>query len=99
MTKFTKEIIDDYADKLLIGLTEEENEMVLKEFNIIEENMELIANMPNISEVEPMVYALDDLECTLREDIAQEGLPIEEVMANCKKYEDREIAVVKVVGE
>ena len=30
-TKFTKEMVDDYADKLLIGLTEEENQMVLDE--------------------------------------------------------------------
>ena len=29
--KFTKEMVDNYADKLLIGLTEEENKMVLDE--------------------------------------------------------------------
>ena len=29
MEKFTKEMVNDYADKLLIGLTEEENKMVL----------------------------------------------------------------------
>ena len=29
MSKFTKEMVDDYADKLLIGLTDEENKMVL----------------------------------------------------------------------
>jgi len=33
--KFTKEMVDDYADKLLIGLTEEENKMVLEEFDIV----------------------------------------------------------------
>ena len=27
--KFTKEIVDNLADKLLIGLTDEENKMVL----------------------------------------------------------------------
>ena len=26
MSKFTKEMVNDYADKLLIGLTDEENE-------------------------------------------------------------------------
>ena len=34
MSKFTKEMVDDYADKLLIGLTPEENKMVLDEFDI-----------------------------------------------------------------
>ena len=36
MQKFTKEMVDDYADKLLIGLTPEENQMVLDEFEIID---------------------------------------------------------------
>ena len=31
MGKFTKEMVDEYADKLLIGLTEEENQMVLRQ--------------------------------------------------------------------
>ena len=35
MTKFTKEMVDSYADKLLIGLTDEENKMVLDEFDVI----------------------------------------------------------------
>ena len=41
-TKFTKEMVDDYADKLLIGLTEEENQMVLDEFEIIAETINTI---------------------------------------------------------
>ena len=54
MSKFTKEMVDDYANKLLIGLTEEENALVLKEFDIIDAEMNLINEIPNISEVEPM---------------------------------------------
>ena len=30
MSKFTKEMVDSYADKLLIGLTEEENKIISK---------------------------------------------------------------------
>ena len=36
MSKFTKEMVNDYAEKLLIGLTEEEANMVLDEFAIID---------------------------------------------------------------
>lgn len=97
MGKFTKEMVNNYADKLLIGLTDEENEMVLKEFNIIEENMELINKIPNISSVEPMTHALDDFEFVLRDDVAEPSLEIEEILKNCKSYEDREISVPKVV--
>lgn len=98
MSKFTKELVDSYADKLLIGLTEEENEMVLKEFDVIEANMEIIANIPDISKVEPMTHALDDFEYVLREDEAEESTPIEDLLKNCDRYEDREIEVPKVVG-
>ena len=42
MGKFTKEMVNDYADKLLIGLTEEEQDMVLKEFDIIDKNIDII---------------------------------------------------------
>ena len=58
MNKFTKEMVDDYADKLLIGLTPEENKMVLDEFEIIDQNIDLINRIPGISEVEPMTHCL-----------------------------------------
>ena len=44
-TKFTKEMVDDYADKLLIGLTAEENQMVLDEFSVIDESINVINNI------------------------------------------------------
>ncbi len=98
MSKFTKELVYDYAEKLLIGLTDEENEMVLKEFDVIEDHMELIANIPGINDVEPMTHALDDFTYTLREDDKEESLPIEDILKNCDRFDDREIEVPKVVG-
>ena len=44
MAKFTKEMVTDYADKLMIGLTEEETKMVLDEFEIIDKNINIINN-------------------------------------------------------
>lgn len=99
MSKFTKEMVDDYANKLLIGLTPKENETVLKEFEVIEANMDLIANMPGIENVEPMTHALDDFTYELREDEdASESIAINELLQNCDSYEDREVSVPKVVG-
>ena len=68
MKKFTSEMVDDYAEKLLIGLTKEENKMVLDEFEIIDKNIDIINQIPNISEVEPMTHCLDNFEYVLRED-------------------------------
>ena len=59
-TKFTKEMVDDYADKLLIGLTSEENQMVLDEFEIIDETINTINEIEGIENVEPMTHTLDD---------------------------------------
>lgn len=98
MNKFTKEMIDDYADKLLIGLTDDENNMVLKEFDVIEKSMEKIANMPDIETVEPMTHALDDFSFTLREDVVEESIPVENLLQNCDSVEDDFVSVPKVVG-
>lgn len=98
MNKFTKEMIDDYADKLLIGLTDDENNMVLKEFDVIEKSMEKIANMPDIEKVEPMTHALDDFSFTLREDVVEESIPVENLLQNCGDSEDDFVSVPKVVG-
>ena len=73
--------------------------MVLKEFNIIEKNMELIANIPGIEKVLPMNYAIEDLTCELREDVAEDTLEIEDALANCGDYVDREVSVLRVVDK
>ena len=98
MNKFTKEIVDDLASKLLIGLTDEENKMVLDEFGAIDKSIDLINEIPNISSVEPMSYALDDFLVDLREDEDEESIPIEEALRNAGKTDGREIEVVKVVN-
>ncbi len=98
MQKFTKEMVDDYANKLLIGLTKEENKMVLDEFDIIDKNMDLVNKIPNIEDVEPMTYCLDEIYTELREDVADESVSIEDLLSNSDDVEDREIVVPRVVG-
>lgn len=97
MAKFTKEMVIDYADKLMIGLTEEETQMVLDEFEIIDKNIDVINKIPNIENVEAMSFCLDDFSCTLREDIVEESIPIEDLLANCDDASGDEICVPKVV--
>ena len=98
MQKFTKEMVDDHADKLLIGLTEEENKMVLDEFEIIDKNIDLINEIPNIENVEPMTHALDNFECDFREDIVEDSVPIEDLLANSDDEDGSNIIVPRVVG-
>ena len=95
---FTKEVVDDLADKLLIGLTEEENKMVLEEFEIIDKTINTINEIKNIENVEPMTHTLDNFEYELREDIVEESVPIEDLLSNCDVHSAREVEVPKVVG-
>lgn len=99
MSKFTKEMVDSYADKLLIGLTDEENQMVLDEFDVIDETINTINEIEGIEKVEPMTHTLDDFEYLLREDVTEESVPIDELLSNCDMHNGREVEVPKVVGE
>ena len=95
---FTKEVVDDLANKLLIGLTEEENQMVLDEFEVIDKTINIINEIQDIEKVEPMTHALDDFEFELRDDVVEESVPIEDLLSNCDVHSAREIEVPKVVG-
>lgn len=98
MSKFTSEMVDDYADKLLIGLTKEENKMVLDEFEAIDKNLDMVNLIPNIGEVTPMTHTLDDFTYELKEDVIVPSVPIEDLLRNSDDTEGNEIVVPKVVG-
>lgn len=99
MSEFTQEKVDKLADLLLIGLTPEENKMLFEEFEIIDNNINKINEIPNIKEVKPMTHALDDFVFELREDIAEDSILIEDALSNCDQVDGREVEVPKVVGE
>ena len=95
---FTKELVETLADKLLIGLSDEENAMVLSEFEAIDANIDLINEIDGIKDAEPMTHCLDDFVYELREDVVEESVPIEELLQNCDVVRDNEVEVPKVVG-
>ena len=95
--KFTKELVDKYAKDLLFELTKEENESVLNEFEIIKENMDSIAKIDGLKEVEPMTHPLEYEDVILRNDEIGEELTVEEVLLNAKEKTLEEVIVPKVV--
>ena len=94
---FNEQNIDKLADLLMIGLTPEENKMVLDEFEIIDKNNNKINKIEGIEKATPMTHALDNFECKLREDVAEESPSIEDLLSNCDFTDDREVEVPKVV--
>ena len=95
--KFTKELVDSYANNLLIGLSDEENKMVLDEFDVIDKDIDIINTIDGINNIEPMTHCLDSNIDELRDDIAYETPSIDDLLSNAKKKMGREIEVPKVV--
>lgn len=96
---FTDEMIDSYANNLLIGLTDEERKMIKNEFSSIEENMDLINKIPGIKDVEPLSYPFEMVLDDLRSDNdSSEEIKIETLLQNCDQVEGREVEVPKVVS-
>ncbi len=98
MNRFTKEMVDTFADELMFDLTPEENKMVLDEFEIIDRDCEVVSRIPGIEDTEPMTHCLDDFVVELREDEAIESTPIEDLLANADEIFDREVELPKVVN-
>ncbi|MCH5166404.1 MAG: Asp-tRNA(Asn)/Glu-tRNA(Gln) amidotransferase subunit GatC [Erysipelotrichales bacterium] len=97
-SSFTPEKVEKLADLLMIGLTEEEKQMVFDEFEVIDANINKLNDIENLKNVEPMTHALDDFKCVLREDVAEESIPLDELLENCDDTEDGQVSVPKVVG-
>ena len=99
MEKFTKEMVEDYADRLLIGLSDEENKMVLDEFEVIDKSIDVINKIPNIENVEPYSWCLEQTIDDLREDDIEESIPIKEALRNSGNHTEVEIEITKVVKD
>ncbi len=99
MNNITEEMIDKYADTLLIGLTDEERKMIQEEFETIEKNMDFINQIPNIKEIEPLSYPFEMYIEDLRDDsVSGEEIQIDVLLRNCDRVEGREVEVPKVVA-
>lgn len=94
---FTKEKIRKLADLLMIGLTDEETDMVYDEFEIIDKNINKINEIDNIDKIEPMTHALDNFYAELREDIADVSIQKEELLMNSDDNDGNSVVIPKVV--
>ena len=95
----TIEKLKDYASKLMFDMDESGYERTLKEFETVEQHMELIGEIEGIENVEPMTFPYVIYHASLREDEAKDCLTNEEVLANAKETKANQVKVPKVVGE
>ena len=97
MKEFTEEEIISYADKLLIGLSSEESLSIKEEFKFIDKNIDKINEIPNLASIKPATSPSNLYEGTLREDVAEESVDIDDLLRNTGEVDGREVKVPKVV--
>lgn len=92
------EELKDLANRLKFDMSEEEYQTLQKEFEVILKQMDLIGQIENVDDVEPMTFPYQVTASWIREDQEQEGLELEELMSNIKDRMGNFVKVPKVVG-
>lgn len=95
----TRDKLEMYAKKLMFEMNEDEYKTLENEFDVILKQMDLIANIKDIENVEPMTFPFD-LELVddyLREDVYENEISFDEMKVNVKDYDDFKVKVPKVV--
>lgn len=97
----TKEKLEKYAKDLMFEMKEEEYVALEKEFDIILKQMDLIGNIENIKNVEPMTFPFEmDLDDSyLGKDEADNTVNFGDMKVNVKEFDSDMVMVPKVVGE
>ena len=93
----SKEMLKKYANNLMFDMSENEYETLQEEFQIITKQLELINDIPNIKNVDPMTFPFILEEVELRDDIASSGIDNEDAFTNCHGKKGRDVKVPRVV--
>ena len=88
--------LKDYAHKLMFDMNDLEYEDLLKEFDVVLKQMEIISKFDNIDKIEPMVLPFPN-EVKLRSDDLIVVLTREDVLKNAKEIENDQVKVPRVV--
>lgn len=97
MKEITKEVLIDAADRLMFSLTPEQVDTLYEEFGILTKQMELLGEIKDIDNYEPMTFPFECETSFLREDIPTTPLPVEEALKNASSKMDNQIKLPKVV--
>ena len=95
----TKEMLKDYARKLMFDMEDKEYYTLQDEFEIILKQMKLIENIKDIKKTEPLFYPYVSYEAKLRCDEVNEMemLSVSEVLANTEHQVRDQVKVPRVV--
>ena len=97
MKEYNIEVLKDAAKRLLFDMSESEYETLLKEFDIVTKQMNIIGSNSSIEKYEPMAFPFECSTSYMREDIPKEPLSREEALRNSKRKIGGQIKLPKVV--
>ena len=93
----TKELLEQYAEKLMFKMNDEEYKTLEEEFKTILKQMDLIGEINEIKDVKPMTFPFRNEDVSLREDEIDNTIDTKELLINAKEYERNQIKIPKVV--
>ncbi|QEH61361.1 glutamyl-tRNA(Gln) amidotransferase subunit C [Spiroplasma chinense] len=94
--KINKELVLELADDIMLELTDEEANEILKVENDILNKFEKVFSI-NTDNVQESYYCFDDFNTYLREDNDSRKITKEEMLRNAPKSEDGYVVIEKVV--
>ena len=94
----SKELLKDYANKLMFDMDDNEYITLQEEFDVILKQMDLISKIKDIDKIEPMTFPFVK-DTYLREDTINDNdvLTVSEVLENAKQVVKDQVKVPKVV--
>ena len=87
----------DLANQLRFSLSDAEAQDIKNEFDVLIDQMDLL-NKIDTEGIQPMVYPFDEETSFMREDVADQVLPVQEVLKNAPKTKNGFFVTQKVVG-
>ena len=97
MKEYNIDVLKDAANRLLLDMSENEYETLLKEFDTVTKQMKSLNENSALDKLEPMVFPFEIYTTELREDVAEEPLTREQAIKNSQRKVGGQIKLPKVV--
>ena len=97
MKPISKEVLQIAASKMMFEMSDAQYNSLIKELNVFLKQVDLIGQIPNIDDAEPMTFPFDVTTTYLREDVVEAPLTNEEALKNASDVKDGQIRLPKVV--
>jgi aspartyl/glutamyl-tRNA(Asn/Gln) amidotransferase C subunit len=98
MKKVTLEVLKEASQRLMFSMTEEQYQVLLSEFSILIQQMELLSQIKNLEEVTPMTFPFTVTTSVLADDDIAKTLTQKEALKNVSQYISGQVKLPKVVG-